>query len=884
MQYYYRYISSFILIVWIPVLCISQTDVNALLSQKQSLTAVNQSLQEVLNQLERKGGVTFAYAENTVDLQRMVSIDIKQKPILDILQQLFSESGYAFKNIGKQILIYKEISKESVVLNGYVKEKNSRESLSEATIYLPELQIGTITNNYGFFSIKIPKGTYEVVTSTLSYQENRQVIIMDADKEVIIALDIVPETMDEVVITASSYDKPGASVRMSNLRLTSNQLEITPVVLGEKDIFKTMQLLPGIQSGTEGSAQVLVRGGSPDQNLTILDEATVYNSNHLFGFISVYNVDAVKSTKVYKGAFPASYGGRLSSVTNITMKDGNKESFSGAFNIGLLSSSFLLEGPIQKNKTSFIFSGRRSFADLLIRPFQQNNSNPANLYFYDMNVKLHHILNKRNNLYISSYFGEDAFTTSSEEQTRHIEQSLSWGNVTTTARWNHQYSNSLFSNLSLIYSNYNLKAGYKGVVNTENNNQNEFQAFSRINDYSIKASFDYYPNLVHSINFGLESTLHKFVPERKQLSLQTGTISSNEQRLNSLESAIYIEDQLSLSQKLTAILGARGNYFAIDRFNTFSFEPRLSLAYQFKPNYTWKASYTRMNQFVHLLSNSGTGLPTDLWVSSTRNVAPQQAQQYVLGVAKDFTNTGYSLEVEGYYKEMNNIIAYKENASFLNIQNLQTGQNVNWEDNITSGKGWAYGMEWLLRKQKGKLQGWLGYTLSWSERQFDELNRGKLFFDKYDQRHNIALVSTYTPSEKVTWSASWIYRSGINFTVPDFESPSVNNDFSIGIGSPDFLGDATDTFTTQRNNIRGEATHRLNLGVQFHKKTKKNNLRTWQFSIYNIYARKNPFYYYVSDGNSSPIGIGNSSQTLEKSLRRVSVLVFIPSINYSYTF
>ncbi|WP_346883032.1 TonB-dependent receptor [uncultured Algibacter sp.] len=879
-----RHISLFILLVFTPLFCIAQETEDVPISRKCTLKIENKTLQEALNTLEDLGDFTFAYSENSINLERLISVNETQKTILQILQKLFPNKGYAFKSVGNQILIYKEITDEYYVLSGYVREKESQESLPEASVYIPEIQQGVITNNYGFFSIELEKATYNILTSYIGYGDDSRVINLNKNQVVTIELALGTESLDEVTILGSTYQKPSKSSQMSSLKLTNKQIETTPVLLGERDILKTLQLLPGIQSGAEGSAQVLIRGGSPDQNLTILDEVTVYNSNHLFGFISVYNVDAVKSTKIYKGAFPSKYGGRLSGVMDLTMKDGNKETISGAFNIGILSSSFLLEGPIQKDKTSFLLSGRRSFADLIARSFQAKNDNQADLFFYDMNAKLHHIINERNTIYLSSYFGKDSFATSSEKQTSNTEERLSWGNLTTTARWNHQYGNKLFSNLSLIYSNYNLKAGYKESINTIEERQSEFEAFSGINDYGVKLSFDYHPNTNHDITFGLQSTAHHFIPERKKLSLQSGAVSKNEQRLNSLESSIYFEDVISLSRKLTATTGLRLNYFNTNRFNNLPLEPRLSLAYRLKSNLTVKASYTKMNQFVHLLSNTGTGLPTDLWVSSTKNVAPQQAEQFALGIAKGFNNIGYSLEVEGYYKTLKNVITYKEGASFLDIQNLQTGQNVSWEDNITSGNGWAYGAEFLLRKQIGKIQGLLGYTLSWSQRQFYELNQGRMFFSKYDQRHNINLVSTYKLSNKITWSASWTYRSGTNFTLPNLESLNADNGFPIGSGTPDFDATPTSQFTTRRNNVRGEATHRLNLGVQFHKKTKRDNLRTWDISVYNVYARRNPLYYYVSDGNSSPIGIGGSSEFIGESLRRVSVLVFIPSISYSYKF
>ncbi|OEJ99414.1 hypothetical protein A8C32_06945 [Flavivirga aquatica] len=781
------------------------------------------------------------------------------------------------------MVIYQNIEFKDCILSGYVREKGTLEVLPYATIYIDELKRGTITNDYGFFSIKVKKGTYKMTISYLGYQSVNKEVVISKNKTLVFELPPAYESLDDVTITANNtLLKVSKYSQMSTIQVTSSQIKDTPALLGENDVLKTMQLLPGIQSGTEGSAQVYIRGGSPDQNLIVLDEATVYNSNHLFGFLSVYNVDAIQSIKTYKGAFPASYGGRLSGITNITMKDGNKEKFSGNINLGILSSSFTLQGPLKQKHTSFLISGRRSFADLIASSFQQNNTNKTNLYFYDMNVKLHHILNEKNNLYLSSYFGQDSFKAELND-TNNIKEKLNWGNITATARWNHEYNNALFSNISLIYSRYNLDAGYERL---SNNQRTIFNAHSGIDDFSLKTDFDYHLNLKHNLAFGGAATLHYFVPEQKHLSQENEINGKNKEELNSIESSAFLEDVISFTEKIKTTIGFRANYYKIKGFKELSLEPRLSIAYQFLNQYALKASYSKMNQYVHLLSNTGTGLSTDLWVSSTKNVLPQRSQQYALGLAKDFDNTGYSLEIEGYYKRMNNIITYKEGASFINIQDLQTGQNINWEDNITYGIGWAYGAECLLKKQRGALQGWFGYTLSWSQRQFDEINEGRKYFSRYDQRHNISLVGFYKPSNKVTYSASWIYRSGINFTVANLQGLSSHNNFPIREGGTTFDTFETNSFATNRNNIRGEATHRLDLGIQFHKITQRKHRRTWGFSIYNIYARKNPFFYYVNDGLSSVFGIGDSDSEVvtEKSLRRVSALVFIPSINYSYKF
>ena len=853
------------------------------LSDKYTLQVDNATIKSALKILEAQANISFAYAPNVISKQKRISLNLINQSLSNILDQLFLSQELQFKIVGNQIVLFKKKVIQKFVLSGYVREHKTLEALPGATIYISSLQKGTSTNDYGFFSIEVEEGNYNILFSYLGYSHKSTEFAVFKDERLSIALIPNSEHLKDIIITSSTTQKPSRTNQMSSLKIIGSQVETTPVLLGEKDLLKTIQLLPGVQSGAEGSSQIYVRGGAPDQNLTIIDEATVYNSNHLFGFLSVYNVDALKSTTLYKGAFPASYGGRLSSVLKITTKDGNKDALSGRINLGLLTSSFLLEGPIVKGKTSFLVTGRRSLPDLIAKPFQNEKDNTIGYYFYDMNLKLHHILDKKNNFYISTYFGKDAFSSRRNNSNNAIVEGLNWGNFTATARWNHQFNSKLFSNTSLIYSNYNLEASFRELFKTR---ASTFTAFSGVDDVSLKYTINYIPNSHHNIMAGLHNTFHHFVPERKNLTQLDASLEMTEQRMNSQESAFFLEDNMTFSKRLKSIIGVRLNHFETKQFDDFTIEPRLSLAYSFLSNYTIKASCMRMNQFVHLLTNTGAGLPTDLWVSATKNVKPQRANQYAIGLAKDFGLSGYALEAEVYSKTMYNIIAYKDGASFIDIDNLDTGRTVNWEDNITSGKGWAYGAEVLLRKQKGALQGWMGYTLSWSQRQFDDLNAGQVFFSKYDQRHNLALVGTYKPSKKITWSASWIYRSGTNFTVPELEGLSPTNTFPISSGV-NFFETTTSPFATQRNNLRGEATHRLNAGIQINTQLKHGQTRTWGFSIYNIYARKNPLYYYVSDGTSSAIGIGNTDgdqSNIQKSLRRVSVLVFIPSINYSFTF
>ncbi|KGK31277.1 TonB-dependent receptor [Cellulophaga sp. E6(2014)] len=769
---------------------------------------------------------------------------------------------------------------EKYIVSGYIKEQGSGENLFGVSVYIPELKVGTVTNEYGFFSFTAPKGKHSVVFSYIGFTSQVKEIDLNADLEVSVHLIASSEALSEVVVIADQNVKESKVTQMSAVRLNPMDVQDLPALLGEKDVLKTLQLLPGIQGGSEGSSGFFVRGGTPDQNLIILDDAVVYNSNHLFGFFSVFNGDAIKSVEAFKGGFPARYGGRLSSVINIGMKDGNKEKLSGNINIGLISSSVVLEGPINKGKTSFIMSGRRTYADLIAQPFLDKDEN-GGYFFTDLNFKIHHVFSSKDKLYWSNYYGKDKFYSKYIDATAKEKTNLAWGNITSTLRWNHQFNNKLFANTSLIFSNYEFKINIDNEdLQIDDYNDNYlFKTSSGIDDYSVKTDVDYYPNNNHSVKFGAIATRHNFTPQRLVIKdTYSGNINKI-QELNSFEGAVYLEDDWKVTDKLHVSPGLRASYFNYKAENYLNFEPRLALSYNLRPDLAFKASYSKMNQYIHLLSSSGIGLPTDLWVSSTDNVKPQSSEQYAIGIAKDFQEKEYSLSAEAYYKKLDNVISYKEGASFLALDNLESGKNINWEENITTGQGWAYGTEILFRKQSGPLTGWLGYTLSWSERQFDELNLGKKFFDRYDRRHDISLVGIYKPSEKITLSGTWVLSTGNNYTLPNLQRLNNLGNFPINTNYNYYYGN--EEFSSGRNNFRGETTHRLDLGIQFHKKKKSNKVRTWGVSLYNAYSRQNPFIYTLDTKNYD---YSDPNATIEKELTRISVLMFIPSVNYNLKF
>ncbi len=760
-------------------------------------------------------------------------------------------------------------------ISGYVKEEGSGELLPGVTIYIPELKTGTVTNTYGFYSLTLEEGEYEISYSFIGYEPIKKSVLLKESQAINVHLATATTALNEVVITADAEVPVSENSQMSMVTVPIQRIQDFPAFLGEKDVLKVLQLMPGVQSGSEGSTGLYVRGGGPDQNLLILDEATVYNASHLFGFFSVFNGDALKSVELYKGGFPPRFGGRLSSVVKMDMKDGNKESIHGKFGIGLISSSLNLEGPIKKGKTSFLVSARRTYLDILTAPFIKAASSATDsnfgggYYFHDFNAKINHEISDKDKLYLSGYFGRDRFYANEEyDDDEKFDTKFGWGNATGTLRWNHQFSDKLFANTALIFSQYDLglslEEGFRG--------ENFILKYnSGIRDWSGKFDLDFFPNPNHSLRFGMLSTHHRFTPSALVIEETGAAPTDARDEFNSQESAVYVEDDMRLFNRLNILTGFRMSHFVYKDTHYFNPEPRLSMAYMLSDKLSLKASYASMNQYIHLLSSSGIGLPTDLWVSSTDRVKPQRSQQVAMGLAKDFRSRhGLSLTVEGYYKKSDNVIAYKEGASFLVLDDLESASEVSWEDNITSGQAWAYGIETFLEKKHGKFAGWLGYTLSWAEQQFDDLNLSRKFFARYDRRHDVSLVGSYRANDRVTLAATWVYGSGNNFTLPTSESRVVKNERINSFIFQNTIGEFDNI-----NNFRAEAYHRFDAAIRLHKK-KKRGIRTWEIGVYNLYNQKNPFYYFKDTRNT------NAGQ--ETKLKKITIFPMIPSVSYTLEF
>ncbi|HRY33049.1 MAG TPA: TonB-dependent receptor [Bacteroidales bacterium] len=757
-------------------------------------------------------------------------------------------------------------------LSGYVSEAGSRELLTGVAVYVPEQKVGTTTNLYGFYSISLPQGQYQVVYSYIGYEKHLLDIRLDKDMELNISL-VQGAELKGIEVKASAEAKESESVRMSRIALPVLQVKQLPALLGEKDVFKVLQLMPGVQKGTEGASGLYVRGGGPDQNLIILDDAPVYNASHLFGFFSLFSGDALKSAELVKGGFPARYGGRLSSVVEMNMKDGNKEKLAGEAGLGLISSRLTLEGPLVKDKASFLFSGRRTYIDLLIRPFMKLEEGVGGYYFYDLNAKLNYDFGSRNKLYLSAYFGRDVFyyryRGGGSWDRDELRSGFYWQNATTTFRWNHLFNKRLFANTSLIFSNYHL------VLHAEDKSDGDFfklKYLSGIRDFALKSDFSWFPDPAHQVRYGLVMTQHRFRPGAYTVNANYMDIPVDETvRIDALESGLYAEDEIRLGEKIKLNPGIRLSSFVSSGVSYVFPEPRFSSSYALGERAAAKASYALMNQYVHLLSNTGLGLPTDLWVPSSSVTRPQRSQLVAAGYAYDFAEPRLSLTIEAYYKWMDHIIGYREGASFLVFNDPESAEQVSWEDNITAGMGHSTGLELLLQKKTGRLNGWVGYTLSWTRQQFDELNNGRTFYARYDRRHDLSLVCIYEISEKIVASGTWVFASGNPMTLPLalYQPAPYSHVFQSFWGGMEIYNYG------EKNAYRMKNFHRLDLSIQFIKKIRK-GIRTFEIGLFNAYNRRNPFFYFL-ERSYSPGG----STTV---LKQVSLFPLIPSISYNLKF
>lgn len=769
---------------------------------------------------------------------------------------------------------------QKFTISGYIEDADTGEKLINANAFDLKSLSGAVSNTYGFYSLTLPQDSVHLEISYIGYQTQQLDLYLDKNITLNFKLGASLE-LETVVVQSSRSARIEEEVQMSRVEVPIEQIKKIPALLGEVDVLKVLQLLPGVQSGGEGQSGLYVRGGSPDQNLVLLDGVPVYNVSHVLGIFSVFNADAIKNVTLTKGGFPARYGGRLSSVLEINMKEGNMNEFHGEGSVGLISSKLTLEAPIIKDKTSFIVSGRRTYVDLLMAPFikaanaaEEGGDFKVKLFFYDLNAKINHKFNDKHRLYLSAYSGSDVFGTEYTEDSDSFEGGLDWGNLISAARWNWQIRPKLFANTTFTYSNYQIDIG-TGFKTKETGQPTEsFSAkyISGIEDLGLKFDLDFIPSPKHYLRFGGAATHHTYKPGALALKSSFEDVKLDtligSQNTNSMEYALYAEDDISLGA-LKANLGVHLSGFAVDDKFYRSLQPRLGLRYLLPKDVALKASFATMTQFINLLTSEALSLPTDLWVPSTEQVKPQQSWQAAIGAAKTVRDE-YEFSIEAYYKSLKNVISFKEGASFL------LGLENDWQDKVTQGKGETYGAEFFIQKKKGRTTGWIGYTLSWNWRQFDDINGGKRYPFRYDRRHDISVVVSHDFTKRLSGSLAWVYGTGNAVTLEIFQyNTLVRSNGESGL--PDYHNGYTVGTNGDKNSFRMSNYHRLDASIEF-KKKKRWGEAAWVLSVYNAYWNRNPYFILADEDYDF-----NTGKTTTK-FKEISILPIIPSIAYNFKF
>ena len=781
-------------------------------------------------------------------------------------------------------------------ISGYVMDAASKETLIGATVFDKNSGKGCATNSYGFYTLTLNQGEVDLQVSYVGYTQQNKTLDLKENLNLNFSLE-TNTTLDEVVVEAARATVSARSPQMSVVELPVQQIKSIPTLFGEADVLKAIQLLPGVQNGSEGSAGMYVRGGGPDENLLLLDGVPVYNVNHMLGFFSVFNPDALKNVTLYKGSFPAHFGGRLSSVVDIRMKEGDMQQYHGNASIGLISSKLNVEGPIVKDKLSFNLSYRRTYGDLLIKPAMwiislsnsEINRLRAGYYFYDLNAKLNWKISDKDRLYLSFYSGDDAiyfgvknkdYITNEYQSISRIKLDWKWGNKVTALRWNHVMSQQLFMDASVNYTQYRHNLGmsmtdesFDLLENTADKEELGMAYKSGINDLTAKVDFYYTPLPNHEIRFGGNYTYHIFRPDVQSMRYSTSSDGINNDYdtlvgspiVNAHETALYAEDNMTLGDIFRINAGVHYSTFTVEGKTYQSVQPRLSTSLMLASNFSLKAGYAYMTQYVHLLSNSSLSLPTDLWVPVTAKIVPMNAHQWSVGAFYELPRL-FDISVEGYYKTMDNLLEYKDGASFF-------GSSERWDEKVCMGKGWAYGVEFLVQRSFGKTTGWVGYTWAHAKRKFDRegqmINNGKVFPAKYDRRHDISITVQHKFNDKYDLSGTWVFSSG--------NCGTLGTQLYDGL-LPNAWGNISTIQALERNNFRMGNYHRLDLSFNYHHTPFKYGIGTLNVSVYNAYCHNNPFLVYTEyDWDYE------TNQQVKK-LMQASIFPLIPSVSYSYKF
>lgn len=863
-------------------------------------------VQDILKEIEKQTGVTFSYESSLLKELPKTTFKAEDEALPDCLSRLFAPLQVVYKMTGNVVILKRK--PKQVTVSGFVRDGKSAESLIGASVYEINSRAGAASNNFGFFSLTLPAGDVMIHASYIGYG-SKQFKLPALYRDTVLSVSLEPTaSLQEVVVTGTTTDKHSVlSTQTGSMEVSQQTIRSTPVMFGEADIIKTLQLTPGVSTGTEATAGMYVRGGNVDENLFLIDGNPVYQINHIGGLFSAFNPEAVKGMDFFKSGFPARYGGRLSSVVDVHMKEGNMKEYHGSASLGLISGNLSFEGPIVKDRTSFLIALRRTWLDVLTAPAlaitnkiikKDGNRVNGRYAFHDLNVKLNHHFNERSRMYLSIYNGNDVlkggsdeFSTSSDNYYKNTwDVSMRWGNMMATAGWTYVFNNQLFGKVSGVFTRYRSKlSNEQRDINGQEGEEEYSDSYSEastqtgIMDIGLRSSFDYLPTAAHRIRFGGDYLLHRFRPEyshsaNSDLSMRD-TVRLDKVYSNDLiwasEVGVFAEDDWSLSSTLRLNAGLRFSLFNVQQKTYAAVEPRVSLRWLLMNNLSFKASYSRMNQYVHLISNSYLSLPTDAWMPVTRNLKPLVSDQVTAGFYYNL-NKQYDFSIEGYYKNMDNQLEYRDGHSF-------TPSFLNWERKLTAGKGRAYGAEFMVRKETGRTTGWIGYTLSWADRKFEELNYGERFPARVDNRHKLNILVMHKLSPKVELSASWTYTSG-NHTTIALENYETNQDYTERIHQGTLTGEwetyRTVDYYERRNNYQLPAYHRLDLGINIYRPKKKGRMGIWTVSIYNVYSRMNPFMIYkTTKDEATPYG-GKQVPVF----RQLGLIPVVPSVSYTYKF
>ncbi len=843
---------------------------------KVTIKADGISIGEAFARIERQTGYSIAYGQSVLDTQKTIALLLEGASLDEAMTEVLKSTGLTYKTNGYHIILAPQPRKNFTV-SGRVTDAATGEVIIGCVVFDRTSNKGTTTNSYGFYSLTLPAGTVSLGTSYLGYDAFEQVTNLEKDATLNISLNAGAISLEEVVVKPESHNPLTSKVGAINVPLT--MIRNAPVLMGESDLMKSLQYIPGVQNSSEGKSDLSIRGGSPDQNLILLDGNPIYNVNHVFGFLSVFNTDALKNVTLYKSGFPARFGGRLSSVIDINTKDGDKERLGGSATLGLLAVKFNLEGPIVKDKTSFTLSARRSWADLFVGSLQkldEVDDSRTNFFFYDLNAKIHHKFSDRTSIYFTAYNGLDKLkntireSPTNEPMDESTKQNWKWGNTLFTTRLNSALSGKLFMNANLSYNQYMYNTSVDNRYSFEDEDGtkrrgNRYIGYdSGIRDYTSSIEFEYIPASTHYIRTGAQYVYHDFRPET--ISRSGGEeMNINPTKVGANEFAVYVEDDWDIVRRLKLNGGVRFSLFNVAGKTYSAIDPRLSMRLLLTDRISVKAGYSRMQQYIHLLSNNSLLLQADLWVPTTDKVKPMNSTQYSLGFCVAFPKL-FDISVESYYKDMKNVIEYKDGASF----SVSSG---GWEEMVEAGNGRSYGVEVSMERRIGKTTGTLSYTWSKTERKFEGINYGEWFPAKFDRTHGFNISVTHKFNDKLDMTASWIFSSGNMMTIPlvSVVRPNI----------PDLIDPDSDYVTQldHRNNYRMPPHHRLDIGMNFYPRKVRNSHRygVWNFSIYNVYNRMNAFQLFAETD------MGRETDHVYK-LKQITMFPILPSISYTYNF